>query len=343
MKTLPREVSDCNGALAGEHSLADPLTVHQLAVEDRDEPPRRLHEHGVAHGHDRGDAPLQQLARHRGVRANVGHRGLAGFEEDQRHAVVAHDPGKLLGVDDLGPALLGLGGLPWVLEAEGAQAVFAVVDPVAVEMHDVVGLARVVRPLELVLEGRESGGREELEFGQLAEWREGLDQGTGVDAVVDVGGPFVLRAGADQQDADRRVGGDFLFLDAVGQAAADAHALSTLEQITAIVVDQLPGEREQQRGGLVGLHLLLRGAPLGKFLVHQDGEAVRHAPARALPGFERRAGGRGIHGGVHALCPTRGAAFRRASPVPGIRRSASRNSARDTRPIPRPRLDRAAP
>ena len=128
-------------ALAGEHGLADPLTVHQLAVEDRDEPPRRLHEHGMAHGHDRGDAPLQQLARHRGVRANVGHRGLAGFEEDQRHAVVAHDPGKLLGVDDLGPALLGLGGLPWVLEAEGAQAVFAVVNPVAVEMHDVVGAA----------------------------------------------------------------------------------------------------------------------------------------------------------------------------------------------------------
>src|SRR5262249_5499213 len=144
-------------ALAGEYRLADRLSAHELSVEDRDKAPRGFDEHTMAHGRDRVDASLQELARYRGGRVLLGHLTLAGFKEEQRYAVVADYLGQFLGVDGRGAALLQLGPVGGIFEAEGAQAVAAIVDAVAIEVDDVVRRAGLIRPLQLLGEGLERG------------------------------------------------------------------------------------------------------------------------------------------------------------------------------------------
>ena len=75
----------------------------------------------MAHGHDGGHADLQQLGGD-GLGRLFGLRGLAGFEEDERDAVIAQQRAELVGVDGDVPALLELADVLRVLEAQPAEA-----------------------------------------------------------------------------------------------------------------------------------------------------------------------------------------------------------------------------
>ena len=115
---------------------------------------------------------------------------------------------------------------------------------VAVEVNDVVGLARVARALQLGLQGGEGGRVEDGEPGQITEGGQRLDERAGADAVVNVGNVNVLGvllwSRADEQDAERGGGGERVFGDLVGQAAAHAHTAGTLEEVVAVVVGEFP-------------------------------------------------------------------------------------------------------
>ena len=63
-------------------------------VKRLDETARRLDQHAVAHGHHGGHADLQQL-RGDGLGGLFGLRRLAGFEEDERDAVIASAAGRV--------------------------------------------------------------------------------------------------------------------------------------------------------------------------------------------------------------------------------------------------------
>ena len=95
-------------------------------------------------------------------------RGLAGFEEDQRDAVVAQQRAELVGVDGDVAALLQLVGVLRVLEAQPAEADAAVIDAVAVEVDDVIRLARVAGAVEFLAQGGQRGRAEHVERDQAA-------------------------------------------------------------------------------------------------------------------------------------------------------------------------------
>jgi hypothetical protein len=128
---------------------------------------------------------------------------------------------------------------------------------VTVEVDDVVGGG--LGAVEFLLEGREGGRLEDFEFGEGAEGGEGFDDGAGADAVVEVGGGVVFRAGADEEDADGRLGGERGLLVEVGEAAADADASGALEEKAAVVVKEFPGEGEEEGGGFIGFGLFFGG------------------------------------------------------------------------------------
>ena len=81
-------------ALAVEHGVAHACAVGERLVERLDEAARGLDQHAVAHGHDGGHADLQQLGGD-GLGRLLGLRGLAGFEEDERDAVIAQQRAEL--------------------------------------------------------------------------------------------------------------------------------------------------------------------------------------------------------------------------------------------------------
>src|SRR5204863_5891277 len=75
-------------ALTLQHGVAHAGAMGERGVERLDKTSRGLDEDAVAHGHNGGDADLQQL-RGDGFRRLLGRRRLAGFEEDERNAVIA--------------------------------------------------------------------------------------------------------------------------------------------------------------------------------------------------------------------------------------------------------------
>ena len=91
-------------ALAFEHGVAHAGAAGERVVKRLDEAARGLDEHAVAHGHDGGHADLQQL-RGDGLGRLLGLRGLAGFEEDERDAVIAQQRAEFVGEDGDVPAL----------------------------------------------------------------------------------------------------------------------------------------------------------------------------------------------------------------------------------------------
>ena len=133
--------------LAGEHGIAHALALGQRLVEGLDEPARGLDQHAVAHGHHRGHADLQQLGGD-GLGRLLGLRGLAGFEEDERDAVIAQQRAELVGEHGDMPALLQLADVFRVLEAQPTEADGAVIDAVAIEVDDVIGLLRAAGAVE---------------------------------------------------------------------------------------------------------------------------------------------------------------------------------------------------
>ena len=150
------------------------------------------------------------------------------------------------------PALLELANVLRVLEAQPAQADAAVIDAVAVEVDDVVGLPLAAGTVEFLAQGRQRGRAEDVDPDQAGQGFHGLDQRQRTGAVIDVAAGVVLRPRGDEQDADG--GGDDRHVARVcgRDPAADTGGLGALEEVTLTVVKQLPGQTEQQRGGFPG-------------------------------------------------------------------------------------------
>ena len=183
--------------------MASPTRVPagERVVERLDETARGLDEHAVAHGHDGGHANLQQLGGD-GLGRLLGLRGLAGFEEDKRDAVIAQQRPKLAGEDGLVTALVELADVLRVLEAQPAEADRAVIDAVAIEVDDVIRLAVAAGAIELVAQGGQRGRAEHVDADEAAEVFHRLDQRQRAGAVINVAAGVVLRPRGDEQDAD---------------------------------------------------------------------------------------------------------------------------------------------
>ena len=139
----------------------------------------------MAHGHHGGHADLEQLGGD-AFGGLLGLRGLAGFEEDQRDAVVAQQRAELAGEDGDVAALRQLAGVLGQLEAQPAEADLPVIHAVAVEVDDVIGLVLGAGAVELVAQGGQRGRVEHVELDQAGQRFHGLDQRQGAGAVVDV-------------------------------------------------------------------------------------------------------------------------------------------------------------
>ncbi len=272
-------------ALAGEHRLAHPLAPGQLGVEGGHKPPRRFHQHAVAHRHHRGHTPLQQFAGHRfGSRFCLG--ALAGLQQHQRDAVVVQQRPQLVGVQRLVAAPGELVAVAGILKAEAPQAHAAVVDAVAVEMHHVIGLSGLLGSGQLGLQGGVGGGVQQAEMQHLPQLLGGGHQGQGTGAVVEVTAGVVLRAGADQQHPDRwrhhrHRAGPF-----VRQPAPHAGGPAALKQKALAVVQQLPGQGEQGGGGLLGKVLLRLTGAVQQGIVDANGEATARPRLHPRPGLQ---------------------------------------------------------
>ena len=176
---------------------------------------------------------------------------------------------------------------PESLAAAGTIAAGAVEDAMAVEVDDVIGPSALLRPVQLRAQGREGGRVEDGQLRQLAQRRKSLDQGPGADAMVDVGNPVLLRPRAEQQHAQGRGALDGRLRLLVGQASAHPSAAAAGEEEARAVVDQLPRQGKQGRGGRACLLGLVVGGLGQHVVVDQHREPAIGASARASPGVER--------------------------------------------------------
>nr|MCU0809220.1 hypothetical protein [Candidatus Contendobacter sp.] len=161
--------------LAGQHGVAHPLACGQRPVEGRDEAARGLDQHAVAHGDHGSDADLQQLGGD-GFGRLFGLCRLAGFEEDQRDAVVAQQRAECVGENGRVPTLFELADVLRMLEAQPAETDAAVVDAVTVEVDDVIGLPRGAGAVQFVAQGRQRGRIENVKLDQTGQGLHRLDQ-----------------------------------------------------------------------------------------------------------------------------------------------------------------------
>ena len=327
-------------ALAREHGVADTGAAGERVVEGLDEAARGLDQHAVAHRHHRGHARLQQLGGDRLGRL-LGLRGLAGLQEHERDAVMAQQRAELAGEDGEVPAPVELDDVLRVLEAEPPEADGAVIDAVAVEVDDVVGLAGAAGAVELLAQGGQCGRAEQAQANEAAQRLHRLDQRQGAGAVVDVAAGLVLGPRADEQDADG--GGEHRHVEVprVRQAPAHAGGLRALEQEAVAVVEQLPRQAEQQGGGLPsGLHLGLGGAVFER-RIDVDGEAAPGLRVDARPGVQDVRGVGDRHRRlVEEPTPLHEARLDLAGAVPERPRSARWRTSPDTSATPPPRSGR---
>ena len=84
--------------------------------------------------------------------------GLAGFEEDERDAVIAENRPEFVGEDSDVPPSLELAGVFRVLETKPAEADRAVIDTVAIEVDDVIRLPVSAGALEFLTQSGNVGG-----------------------------------------------------------------------------------------------------------------------------------------------------------------------------------------
>ncbi len=247
-------------------------------------------------------------------RVAIGLRRLAGFEEEERDAMVAHHARDPVGVYQLAAAALELVQIRRVFETELAQVMSAVVDAVAIEVDHVIRLAPLTGILKFLFERREGWGLEKPQAGEVAKPRQRFHQRTGADAVVDVRGGLVLWPRAHQQNANRRLGCHGALAVAVRKPAPDAHRPRTLEKIALLVMDQLPGQAEQQCGRFVRFSLLFRRRSRDQFALHLDREPP-FGRSGSAPGIENGAGGLGVHAVIQLAAPFRQGLFDFACPL----------------------------
>ncbi len=269
--------------LAAQHGLADPRPAHQGLVKGGHKAAGRLHQNGVAHGHHRGHALVQQLGGHRGRGVLLGLGRLAGVQKDQRNPPLADDGRHLGGVNRLVAALGQLVHVLRVFKAQPAQADALVEHAVPIEMHHVEGLAPLLGLLQGCLQGGEGGRGQDGQFGQVAQLPDGLGHGLGDHPVVNVACALVFRTGTDQQHPDRWLGDDAGEIALAGQAAAHQHRPGPTEEIASPVVEQFPRQPQQQSGCFPRLGLLLLGTALQQAGVHKDAETALHPLGQRFP------------------------------------------------------------
>jgi hypothetical protein len=100
--------------------------------------------------------------------------------------------------------------------------------------------------------------------------------------VVHEADPFVLGARAHQQDTNRCFNDTGTDKAVPRKPASDPDAASTLKEIAASVMGQLPGDGQQQRSRLGGFALAA--------VVHEDGKATRGIVGGAAPRLQWFAG-----------------------------------------------------
>jgi len=119
------------------------------------------------------------------------------------------------------------------------------------------GLSRTTRAVELRAQRRQGRRGEDLDANHAGKVLHGLDEREGAGAVVEVSARVALGPGAHQEDPDRRRDHGDVEIARVRQAPPHACRLGTLEQEAVDVVQELPRQAEQLRGGLA------RGSDLG--------------------------------------------------------------------------------
>jgi hypothetical protein len=124
--------------------------------------------HGVPHRHDAADAGLEQA---RGDRAEderlADRRAAAGFQHDERNPVLGEQVAEPIGGDGVGPRVAAA--VVALLETEGADLHLRQEVAVAVEMDDVVVLARLLRRAQHFAEARHRRRAAEVELNGFAE------------------------------------------------------------------------------------------------------------------------------------------------------------------------------
>ena len=115
--------------LAREHRMADSLAAQQFPVKLCDEARRSFDQDAVAHRGNRGHAAFQQLAGNGCGGVLIRFRGLAGFQEEERDAVIAHDSRNFPCIDELAAAAFLFVLVSRVFEAQLAESVLTVVTP----------------------------------------------------------------------------------------------------------------------------------------------------------------------------------------------------------------------
>ena len=256
------------GALPLEHGGPDPFARGKGTVKGIDEPPCGLDQHAVAHGHDRCHPFIQQLAGNGSIDLLFGFGGLACLQKNERDAVFLQRPGQLVRGDRFRGPLDKLAPVFWVLEAERAQAVALIVDPVPIEVDHVVRLAFRVCLSEGFLQGGEGRRLQNGQLGEVPQIGHGLYQGPGAGPVVNVSDTLLLRPGTEQQNPDWE-------LVVCGRPrAVERHPpphsdrMFALEEPVFAVVDQLPRERHQEAGRCLGCRGLLFRCALDELGIH---------------------------------------------------------------------------
>ncbi len=218
----------------------------------------------MAHRDHAGHPARQQPPGHGRRRIVFRLSRLAGFQHKQRQVRVTQHGRQVVRRNNRGAPTTHLAGLvvfygtrltsvARVFETQRTPAVTSVVNSVPVEMHHVIRLTVLVSPQQLGFQSRQSGRIEQRQPGQIAQLSQRVHNGPGRDAMIKIRRPLVIRAGTDQQHADRRLARLRLGHVGVRQPAPHAHALDSLEQIPRPVVNQLPRQRQQQRRRLLSL------------------------------------------------------------------------------------------
>ena len=131
-------------SLAGQHRLADALAMRQGLVKRRDEAAGGLHQYAMAHRDDGTDTHLQQPRRHRGAGVGFAVRGLAGFQEHQRNAVIAQQRRQSIGMDQFHAPVFQFAAVLRVFKAQSTQPVLRVINTMPVKMQHMEGFFSIV-------------------------------------------------------------------------------------------------------------------------------------------------------------------------------------------------------
>ena len=210
-----------------------------------------------------------------------------------------------------------LAGIVGMLKTQRAQAGVAVVHAVAVKVQHMKGPAFTFGLGQRRVQRWQAGRLQQRELNLAGQRLHRINQGAGAGAVVDVAAGLVLGSGADQQHPNRRGQHRHSHRVIAGQPAPHPHRPRALKQEVAPVVQQLPGQAQQQRGGLAHREHIGRLGAWQGCGVDFDREAQRRgAGGRHRPGFQHLSHGLNRQRGlVQQLAPIAKLALDAPGPV----------------------------